>query len=82
MLNLSDDLLLEIFRFVTCSRTLRRASRVCKPWNALCDRAADIFQHAWLTVNARTVVDALMADISSDQELLSMAKSSSLDLCM
>lgn len=60
VLLLSDDLLLEVFRHVTCSRSLRRAARVCRSWRSATTRAATLFEHAWLAVDALTIVDAVM----------------------
>lgn len=56
---LDDDVLLEVFRKVTCSRTLRRASLACKHWHVQACLSLDIFRHTWLTVTSTTITDAL-----------------------
>ena len=57
--SLPNELALEIFHQVTCTLTLRRAASACKQWLAQTSEAASIFQHAWLTVGATTIVDVL-----------------------
>ncbi len=51
----NEDLVLEIFSYITCSLTLRRAGRACKLFHRLLSRApqspsAHIWQRAWLDV--------------------------------
>ena len=59
MASLFDDLMLEIFRRINCTRVLLHAAQACKRWNAMAMHASVAFRHTWLSVKATTIVDVL-----------------------
>lgn len=71
MADIGNDMLLEVFRFITCTRAMHQAELVCHQWQQETTRATALWRHTWLTVTATTVADVLKAAPEGERLLIS-----------